>query len=59
MRDLSFASIIEIGPVGQQVGVIRPVSHPGPLSSFYQVSQEYIDPGQMVWRAEKLSNEFE
>lgn len=59
VRNYSFASVIEMGPQEHWVGVIWPASHPGQLSPLYQVSQEDVDPGQVAWRGEKLSNESE
>lgn len=37
-KEMSFASIIEIGPLGHWVNIIRPMSHAGPLSTLYQVN---------------------
>lgn len=56
VRNFSFASIIETGPLGHLVGVVWPVSHPRQLSTFYEAGQECIEPSQMVWRGEKLCN---
>lgn len=59
VRNFSFASIIEMGPLGHWVSIIGPVSCPGKLSTLYQVRQDCTDSSQMVWRAEKPSNESE
>lgn len=48
VRNYSFASVIEMGPLEHWVGVIWPASHPGQLSPLYQVSQEMLTQGK--WR---------